>query len=93
MNKIKYEFKNQRITIEDNVIKIENTSGYQASFELIIDNKELIPSIQKWMYENKSVHKFIKIKYINECYLWEFTCENKSYICPGEDLSLLNLDM
>lgn len=93
MKKTKYEFKNQWITIQDDVIKVENTSGYQTSFELIINNKKLIPSIQKFMYENKNIHKFIKIKYINNGNLWGFSCENKVYFCSGEDLSLLNLDM
>ena len=93
MNKTKYEFKNQWITIKDDIIKVENTSGYQASFELIINNKKLIPYIQQWLKENQNVHKFIKIKYINEFHLWEFSCENESYHCFEEDLSLLNLDI
>ena len=92
MNKTKYEFKNQYITMEDDVIKVENTSGYQSSFELIIDNKELISFIKEWLKENENVHKFIKIKYINEFHLWEFSCGNESYYCFGEDLSLLNLN-
>ena len=93
-NKIcKYEFKNQLIIVEDNTIKIETLSGYQSSFELIIDNKELISSIHQWLKENQNVNKFIKIKYINECCLWEFSCENKTYTCFGEDLSLLNLNI
>lgn len=93
MNKTKYEFKNQWITIKDDIIKVENTSGYQVSFELIINNKELIPYIKEWLKENESVHKFINIRYINDGNLWEFSCENKGYFCSIEDLNLLNLDM
>lgn len=89
----KYEFKDKLITMDDNIIKVEMLSGYQSSFELIINNRELIPSIHKWIADNRSVYEFIKIKYVNENDLWYFNCDNKSYICSGEDLSLLNLDM
>ena len=93
MNKTKYEFKNELITINNNVIKIEMLSGYPSSYELKINNKELIPSIQQWMYNNANVHKFINIKYINERGCWYFNCEYKTYVCFGEDLSLLNLSI
>lgn len=93
MNKIKYEFKDKLITINDNIIKVEILSGYQSSFELIINNRELIPSIQKWIIENRSVYEFIKIKYLNERDCWYFNSGNKTYVCFGEDLSLLNLDI
>nr|DAS38218.1 MAG TPA: hypothetical protein [Bacteriophage sp.] len=93
MNKTKYEFKNELITINNNVIKIEMLSGYPSSYELKINNKELIPSIQQWMYNNANVHKFINIKYINERGCWYFNCEYKTYVCFSEDLSLLNLNI
>lgn len=91
MNKIKYEFKDKLITIKNDIIKVEMLSGYQSSFELIINDKNLIQPIQKWIGENESIYRFIKIKYINNN--WHFNCENKTYVCFSEDLSLLNLDI
>lgn len=89
----KYEFKDKLITIKNDIIKVEMLSGYQSSFELIINNRKLIPDIKEILEENKNIHKFIKIKYINNNDLWEFSFENKGYLCSGEDLSLLNLDI
>lgn len=95
---LEYNFKDKTIFLDDNKIIINkicetNKGLITYNIELIIDNKKLIPCIQQWLKENQDVNKFINIKYINECYLWEFSCENKSYICSGEDMSLLNLNI
>lgn len=95
---LEYNFKDKTIFLDNERIVIskicETDKGLITyNIELIVDNKKLIPYIQQWLKESENINKAINIKYINECDLWEFNCENKTYVCFGEDLSLLNLDI
>lgn len=95
---LEYNFKDKTIFLNNDRIVIskicETDKGLITyNVELIINNKKLIPFIQQWMNNNANVHKFINIKYINERDCWYFDCENKTYLCFGEDLSVLNLNI